>query len=168
MLADTWGAAREVAAMWKRICCATDLSDASRPAFEEAVRIARESRAELFLVHVLAARPSPTIDPLLAPPPRAPSRADPDQGRLKAWTEEGERLASGAVVTCVELSGAPAEEIVRLTQEFGFDLLVMGTHGRSGVRHLALGSVAEAVIRAAPCPVLVIRSARDLNAPRPG
>jgi nucleotide-binding universal stress UspA family protein len=71
-------------------------------------------------------------------------------------------------VTCVELSGAPAEEIVRLTQEFGFDLLVMGTHGRSGVRHLALGSVAEAVIRAAPCPVLVIRSARDLNAPRPG
>jgi universal stress protein A len=53
--------------------------------------------------------------------------------------------------------GSPAEEIVRCAREFGCDLLVMGTHGRSGIGHLALGSVAEAVIRAAPCPVLVVR-----------
>jgi nucleotide-binding universal stress UspA family protein len=93
---------------------------------------------------------------LLAPPPRPAVHPDRDEGRLKIWTEEAERLAPGAV-TSIELMGSPAEEIVRCAREFGCDLLVMGTHGRSGIGHLALGSVAEAVIRAAPCPVLVVR-----------
>jgi nucleotide-binding universal stress UspA family protein len=53
--------------------------------------------------------------------------------------------------------GRPAEEILRVAREEKVDLIVMGTHGRTGVRHLLLGSVAEAVSRHAPCPVFTVR-----------
>jgi len=53
--------------------------------------------------------------------------------------------------------GAPAETIVRVAQELGADLIVMGTHGRTGFQHALLGSVAEKVVRLAPCPVMTVR-----------
>lgn len=57
-------------------------------------------------------------------------------------------------------AGAPAETIVRIAQERGADLIVMGTHGRTGLSHVLLGSVAEKVVRLAPCPVLMVRYGR--------
>jgi nucleotide-binding universal stress UspA family protein len=54
-------------------------------------------------------------------------------------------------------AGPPAETIVRFAQECGADLIVMGTHGRTGLQHVLLGSVAEKVVRLAPCPVLTVR-----------
>jgi universal stress protein A len=56
--------------------------------------------------------------------------------------------------------GAPADEIVRYADSRDIDLIVMGTHGRSGVAHMVMGSVAEKVVREAPCPVLVVRQPR--------
>jgi nucleotide-binding universal stress UspA family protein len=53
--------------------------------------------------------------------------------------------------------GKPPDEILRVAQEEGVDLIVMGTHGRTGLRHVLLGSVAETVVRAAPCPVFTVR-----------
>ena len=53
--------------------------------------------------------------------------------------------------------GRPAEEILRVAEEAGVDLIVMGTHGRTGLQHVLLGSVAEKVVRLAPCPVLIVR-----------
>jgi nucleotide-binding universal stress UspA family protein len=55
------------------------------------------------------------------------------------------------------LAGPPAKEIVRVARSVGADLVIVGTHGRRGVRRLVLGSVAEEVLRSAPCPVLVVR-----------
>jgi nucleotide-binding universal stress UspA family protein len=55
------------------------------------------------------------------------------------------------------LQGWAAGEITQFAKEGGFDLIVMGTHGRSGLKHLLLGSVAERVVRTAPCPVLTVR-----------
>jgi glycine betaine transporter len=55
--------------------------------------------------------------------------------------------------------GEPAEEIVRLARDEAVDLIVMGTHGRSGLRHVLLGSVAETVMRTAPCPVFTVKAA---------
>jgi nucleotide-binding universal stress UspA family protein len=55
--------------------------------------------------------------------------------------------------------GEPAEEIVRLARDEAVDLIVMGTHGRSGFRHVLLGSVAETVLRTAPCPVFTVKAA---------
>jgi nucleotide-binding universal stress UspA family protein len=58
--------------------------------------------------------------------------------------------------------GKPAEEILRVAREERVDLIVMGTHGRTGVRHLLLGSVAEAIVRYAPCPVCMVRIRGDV------
>ena len=57
-------------------------------------------------------------------------------------------------------AGHPAETIVRVAQERAADLIVMGTHGRTGLQHVLLGSVAEKVVRLAPCPVLTVRYGR--------
>jgi universal stress protein A len=61
-------------------------------------------------------------------------------------------------------TGVPAEEIVRVANQDSTDLIVMGTHGWSGVRHMLLGSVAEKILRSAPCPVLVVKpSEKDVS-----
>jgi len=57
--------------------------------------------------------------------------------------------------------GSPSHEIVRFAEEQGMDLIVMGTHGRTGIRHLIMGSTAENVVRAAHCPVLTVRCCDD-------
>lgn len=58
------------------------------------------------------------------------------------------------------IEGAPFREIIKMAKREGADLIVMGTHGRTGIDHLLAGSVAEKVVRLAPCPVLTIRSAQ--------
>jgi nucleotide-binding universal stress UspA family protein len=65
-------------------------------------------------------------------------------------------VAAGVAAEPLALSGRAQDVIVEVAQSRGVDLIVMGTHGRTGVRHLLLGSVAERVVRAAPCPVLVV------------
>jgi universal stress protein A len=62
-------------------------------------------------------------------------------------------------VETTQLQGIPAQEIITLAETGGFDLIVMGTHGRTGVPHMLIGSVTERVIRHAPCPVLTLRQA---------
>jgi nucleotide-binding universal stress UspA family protein len=75
---------------------------------------------------------------------------------------EAERLA-GAKVRALLLPGKPAEEIVHLATTGGHDLVVVGTHGRRGVRRIVLGSVAEHVVRSAPASVLVARGKEWLD-----
>jgi nucleotide-binding universal stress UspA family protein len=76
--------------------------------------------------------------------------------QLAAWTAEAERL-SGKTVGSVVLSSPVAEAIVGFARDDASDLIVMSSHGRKGYRRLVLGSVAEAVARTAPCPVLLVR-----------
>ncbi|MHB9286324.1 universal stress protein [Halobacteriales archaeon Cl-PHB] len=68
-----------------------------------------------------------------------------------------ERLAGDVPVQTYQVEGSPAQEIVEYAQDQGIDLVVMGTHGRSGVNRLLLGSVAERVVRTSPVPVLTVR-----------
>jgi nucleotide-binding universal stress UspA family protein len=63
--------------------------------------------------------------------------------------------------------GVPSQTIVAIARDKHVDLIVMGTHGRTGVHHLLMGSVAEKVVRLAPCPVLVTRAAPEIAAPYP-
>jgi nucleotide-binding universal stress UspA family protein len=72
----------------------------------------------------------------------------------------------GADVECVAFAGGPAPTIVDHATEGRFDLIVMGTHGRTGLLHLLMGSVAEHVVRTAPCPVLTIRATAATAAPK--
>ena len=141
---------------WKKLCCAIDLSEVSRAAMREATELAHRFGAELELLHV-------HLNPALSAPDGTampPSFLDVASGELQStvgsWQEEAER-AVGRPVHATVLPGAPADEIIRFVREHGQDLLVVGTHGRRGVERLLLGSVAERVVREAPCSVLVVR-----------
>ncbi|GEJ55462.1 universal stress protein [Anaeromyxobacter diazotrophicus] len=139
-------------ATWRKICCALDFSAPSRAAFEQAAELAVNLHAELLLVHV---RPPAGAKALFAPPGRRAPDGRADDDELRSWTREAQERAGG-LATSLELGGEPADEIARCAQEFGCDLVVVGTHGRTGLRRAALGSVAEGVVQLARCPVLVV------------
>ncbi len=137
---------------FKKICCAIDFSEPSRAAMEEAARLTRLFQAELTLLHIYEARAaSPEI--LLSDY----EHAVPDLERhMGEWQLAAERVA-GRPVRTVILTGSPAAEIIRFVQEGLYDLVVTATRGRTGLKHIVLGSVAERVVREAECPVLVFR-----------
>ena len=130
----------------ERVVVATDFSVCSLNAIELAEELARRFGAELVLVH---AEGRPLIDADLAYLAHA--------GAERRLAEAVAHLqAPGLRVRAVLRPGAPVDEIPATARAEGADLVVVGTHGRTGVRHLLLGSVAEAVVRAAPCPVLTV------------
>jgi nucleotide-binding universal stress UspA family protein len=141
---------------YRRILHATDFSTASGPALAEAVRLAREHSAELAILHVLVP-PSPfVVDEL----PSSYLELEASARR------EAERRLAAAVATASNagvraqprllVGGAPADEIVRAARRWPADLIVIGTHGRTGLGRLFMGSVAERVLQRAPCPVLTV------------
>jgi nucleotide-binding universal stress UspA family protein len=141
---------------WKKICCAIDFSESSRLALEQAAELAGGVGAELTLVHVHTPPSHAAVDVLTGAPEGASVAARELEKLLTGWRADAERV-SGRAARIALLSGDPAEQIVRFARESGSDLVVVGTHGRRGLRRLVLGSVAERVLRAAPCPVLAAR-----------
>jgi nucleotide-binding universal stress UspA family protein len=130
----------------------TDLSDRSRAAFPLAAALARDHRASLTLVHVREVPALPFAEFGAVPPADLPTR-DEVLAKLEAFEPPDEAINVEHVVA----DGSPAEEIVRVARERHSDLIVMGTHGRTGLSRLLLGSVAEEVMRRAPCPVLTLK-----------
>jgi nucleotide-binding universal stress UspA family protein len=142
---------------WKKICCAVDFSDPARLALEEAVEQARRTGAEVTLLHVHVPPPTQPSDVIASPAEIALMAADEVERSLAGWREDAEKRL-GRSVSATMVVGDPAAEIVRWAKGHGPDLLVLGTHGRRGLRRFVLGSVAERVLREAPCPVLVARA----------
>jgi nucleotide-binding universal stress UspA family protein len=141
---------------WNRILCAVDFSEASREAKDVAADVARRCEGELTLVHV-AMPPVPTAGDLLVSEADL-SRTSAEQARfaLEGWRESAEARAERPVKAIV-LVGSPAQEVVRQARDEQADLLVVSTHGRTGLARLVLGSVAEQILRHAPCPVLAVK-----------
>ncbi len=140
---------------WKKMCCAIDFSEPSRMAAEAAVDLARRFEAELTLVHVVGTAAPAATDVLVSSTGMAEVMAQEEAGSLEAWRAEAEQRA-GRPVRSALVAGDPANEIARFARDQRCDLLVIGTHGRAGIRRVMLGSVAERVVRRAECPVLVI------------
>jgi nucleotide-binding universal stress UspA family protein len=140
--------------MYKSILCAVDFSDPSRAAFDRAVALAREFGARLTIVHVLQLPPAPPDVPV--DPQWFRSVMDRVEGVLLSWKEEAIHRGLDQVEVAM-LEGAAWDMIVKRAGEGGADLVLMGTHGRSGIKKVLLGSVAERVVRHAPCDVLVVR-----------
>jgi nucleotide-binding universal stress UspA family protein len=140
---------------WREICCAVDFADPSRVAMRQAADVARRFEAELTVVHVLVPPPAGASDVLVSSRGLAAVEAERAQEMLAAWRADAERRA-GRTVRSRVLWGDPAAEIVRHARDERCDLLVVGTHGRTGVARLFLGSVAERVVRQSSCPVLVV------------
>ena len=141
------------------VVVSTDFSDSGDAAIPHAFRFAKDPGARVVLVHVLDARPTP--NPLYAhyypiPTPEQTRQAEATAREALRARIPAELRGEGRVETQVG-QGAPAAEILRIAAERQASLIVIATHGRTGLERLALGSVAERVIRAAPCPVLVVR-----------
>ena len=153
------------------ILCPIDFSDHSRHALEHAVAFATWYSARITAMHVpvgfAAAAPgidAPDAD--AAVPATLPTRPEDLLDELRAFVEPARRARVRVDVRIDE--GSAADEILRLEQELAIDLIVLGTHGRSGFEQLVLGSVAQKVLRKASCPVLTIPPpAEDLTASVP-
>jgi nucleotide-binding universal stress UspA family protein len=135
----------------KRVLVPTDFSRASRTALRYGVALARPFKAQLHLLHVPELPGTDGVHPfgLFETMRRATHE------RLRAQLTERERRELKPE-RAVRL-GAPADEIVDYASERDIDLIVMGTHGRQGVARMLVGSVAEKVVRRAPCSVLSVR-----------
>lgn len=133
----------------------TDFSPASDHAISYAYHLAGRLDAQLHLLHVVPGSVFPVLG-LKGGPDRLEAARDA-LGRLPAEMTPG-RVA----ITRVVREGDPAEEIISYAREHKTSLIAMGTHGRTGLSHALLGSVAEKVIRIAPCPVIVMRPAEDV------
>lgn len=145
----------------RRILLATDFSPCAEKAGDAAVELARSSGAELGLVHVVTL-PSYVETSLSVVGAGAPSvdLGEVIQKRVdQSMEREARRLeALGRKPAALHVEeGPPAQQIAVRAKESGYDLVVCGTHGRSGVAHAILGSVAEGVVRRSPVPVLTVR-----------
>jgi nucleotide-binding universal stress UspA family protein len=137
---------------FRRILSPVDFDDSSLAALDVAARIAHQNGGTILLLHVV---------PMVIPPTGMPLYVDIYQGQEEAAREKLREIASqrlpGIKSEQLTYMGDPAGGILRMAKRNAADLIVMATHGRRGFSRVMLGSVAEMVLRAAPCPVLCIR-----------
>ncbi len=142
----------------RNILVATDFSSASRPAFRRALELASESGAALWIAHV-ASPPAPLsaegfVLPRFYEDMNLAIRNDA-QKRLRALLSRARK--AGVRARSLILNGVPHDALNRAARRHHADLIVMGTHGRTGVAKLFVGSVASRVVATSRCPVLTIR-----------
>ena len=139
----------------RTVLCPTDFSDVSARAETYAAALARHYDASLHLLHVDP--PMPVMAPYGEIPVDARLFEEQREVAEAELVKAGERArAGGLTVETTMKGGHPAREILALADRAQADMLVIGTHGRGGVEHLLLGSVAEKIMRKASCPVLVV------------
>jgi universal stress protein A len=144
---------------FRRILVATDFSPASRPAFRTALDLARAQRGRLAIVHVL-----PSVAPMGVEGYVSARMYEEMEASVRRWAQKRlDRLVAEARSVRVAawpllLEGAAHEAIARAVRSERADVVVIGTHGRTGLERVFVGSVAARVIGTAPCPVLTVRS----------
>lgn len=143
-----------------KILVPVDFSPHAERAFHYAATLAHRLGAKLSLLHVVE---DPFVSGAWSPEiyvPNVPELLDNlikgAEGQLATLKESAAPLGLTADATVI--TGRPAHAIVEHAKEGGFDLIVMGTHGRTGLSHVVMGSVAERIVRRAPCPVLTMHA----------
>lgn len=154
--------------MYKRIVVAVDGSRAAALGLKEAVALAKDQKARLLLVHVVDEH---LLVPALDAFAGAAAAIEAMRASGHKIVEKAREYARGQGVTCdsavLETLAAPAADvIVKQARKWRADLLVLGTHGRRGLRRLVLGSDAEQVVRNSPVPVLLVRNPNPARAAR--
>jgi universal stress protein A len=145
----------------RKIVCPTDFSDGSERAIDYALSLAKLWNAQVWLVHV--------YELPLATVPVGVAREAAEPGQLFDFLRQVKGQLSGKLDALVNkhktpgnsvharlIEGAPAGGIIEVAKELESELIVIGTHGRTGLAHLMVGSVAERVVRTATCPVLTV------------
>jgi len=141
----------------KKILVPIDFSDYSKSALKYAVNFSKYNKAEMILIYV--------VEPVIYPP-------DFSMGQIAIpsvnaeWDERAkqeldklakEHIPQGVQVKTIIKTGKPFFEIIETASEMDVDLIIIATHGRTGIEHILFGSTAEKVVRKAPCPVLTLR-----------
>jgi len=142
----------------RRIVHPSDFSRASNAAFAKAVEMAKSNRADLMLVHVVTPFVPVAGDAYVSPKVYADIEASANayaRKQLEALAAKAKK--SGVRASALVLEGVPAERIAQIARSKRADLVVLGTHGRTGLARMFLGSVASRVISLATCPVLTVR-----------
>ena len=139
----------------KNILCPVDHSDCSKEALKYAVSFAMKEKAKLSLLHVIDIRTfDESIDSLTNP------MLDDEiikQMKSKLIDCVPKEIRNDMEIEALVVPGIPFSEIISTAKNNKVDIIVMGTHGRTGIAHIMLGSVSEKVVRKAPCPVLTVR-----------
>lgn len=141
----------------QRILLPTDFSEHSAAAIPYACDLCEQFGAELHLFHVLESYPSstPAFGGGLALPSNVKESKEHAELEMAKLIDEQWRSANTVVGAVAD--GHPFVEIVQYGREHKIDLIIMGSHGRSGLVHAMIGSVADRVVRKAPCPVLIVK-----------
>lgn len=143
----------------KKIMVPTDFSSHSQYASKYAAKLAEQFGAEIHLVHIVEALPVVYYEGTVF---TEESEARLVESARKLLHKQPESpWSEGTKVIHEVIQGTPMNEIVAYAKKNEIDLIVAGTHGRTGVGHLLLGSVAEKIVRSAPCPVLTVRKPDD-------
>lgn len=142
-----------------KILIPTDFSPCAEKAMQYGATLATRLHASILLLHAYVVPMYPTPEDEMMGPDRTSLLERMKDETLKSLDASRQRLAQpGLTVETRAAQGMPAEAIVAVAKEEGCEMIVMGTHGRTGLMHLVLGSVAEHVVRSASCPVLTVRS----------
>lgn len=150
-----------------RILCPIDFSEPSHRALHHATAIARWYGAHLRALHVFVLTPPVGILPLLATPPKAFALAPGDRDTIAGHMRQIATAAGAEPTADMAVAESPSvtAEILDQALTWPADLVVMGNHGHGGLTRLVLGSVAERVLRLAPCPVLIVPHGTDHAVP---
>jgi universal stress protein A len=147
----------------RKVLCPVDMNLDAGSTAEEAAGLARALGAELLLLHVMGEPAFALGDPMLAPGEvtsfALPQLNEEYRAEMQRRLDElGEQLrATGVSVSTLLLRGSPHEAIVSTADNEHVDMIVMATHGRKGISHLLLGSVAERVVRTSKIPVMTLK-----------
>jgi universal stress protein A len=147
----------------KTIMCPTDYSRSSEAALSYATLLASESGACLYIVHVHEGLP--TFVPGYAGYDIPMDSADAHEKEAREALDRVVPTTPGVQYVHWFLTGAPEKEILAFAGRENVDLIVMGSHGRTGVARVLMGSVAEAIVRKASCPVLTIKQPKAADPP---
>jgi nucleotide-binding universal stress UspA family protein len=143
--------AKEPVVNIQHILVPLDFSADAEQALDAAMELAKQFQARLTLIHVIQL-------PVVTEVDLSGYYADIESSARQEMENYQKRVAAAGLAADVLLeSGAPFRQIVDAAKTRQADLIVMGTHGRTGMQHLLIGSVAERVVRLAPCPVMVMR-----------
>lgn len=140
---------------FEKILLAVDDSDCSAVAAKAGFELARKLNAHIALIYTIELS-VPVVDPY------APVMPDMDYYEIQSETAHktlenfAQTYGQGMAITLFHPKGAPKEEILTTAKEWGANIIVMGTHGRTGLGHLLLGSISEYIVRHSKIPVLVV------------
>lgn len=153
---------------WKTILVPTDFSEGARQALRIASDLAVTHGARLLVLHVTELPPGLDTGTMIAPAPGGIPITVVDFAREQAlsWmTQDRDQIVDKAIDASVRIEVGPVvDTVIEIAEKVNADLIVVGTHGRTGFAHLVLGSVAERIVRRSPVPVLSVRRTEKSSA----